>query len=903
MKRLTINHIAGAGLRAHKRQYVSLVIGIFLSIFMVCSLCIAVQGVVLAGRAKVTARVGQEDGFALDEDVSDETLMQSGLFERVGNVYVTANIKDSQCYIGYYDDSGDELLSRRCAEGRLPERAGEIAMERLALEQLRIECAVGDKVSLELLPIDGVAAETRAFTLVGILTEQSAYLDVTSFSNAPGQVLKFPSALIAPDESPLARGRIVTHKLVTYAPLVTYDMVDQYTREHTNSLFYGLDASGNIHFFTVNYLSSFMTNISETLMIFILLGGSLVLAACVGISGAMEGQIARKREEIGMLRAVGATRRQIRRIFGREAWLIAFLVSPVAIAAACLFVWGLSRFASDVIVFAPTPLLLVPALLLSVVTVLLAASLPLRRAGRTQPMSVLRDTALIRRQKHIKSKKAFNVPRLIATRQTRLYPSRMIGSSLLVALMMFFVSGFAQILMTDYSDIFINRADFQIESASFGWSYANVFAEQFKRTTLTDQDISQIRALPMVERADIERALSVNAVLPRVTQYIKPLDSRNWDNQYLMSDEEKAADAFYEERYNVNYRAAKDALQVSGDMAQLPLQVVAVDAEALAPYVTQGRINMEALNNGTEVLVVAPDVWVKQTTDSDGVTTQTLLEKPANGDYTYELLNDMFFAGETLPLIQTFSFEGDDPDFGGISGDYDDTFRQYGAYERRDASPVIGAVLGGRAPLDWIYYDDISIVTTEQGLKAMGLYAGSLDQVDIYLSAVPDADTESYLQGRLESIAMRGDNMTVYNKLAQQRENDASKIRSVVTLGSVVMLFFAVSVALVVGNATRRVQADKRAIGTLRAVGADRRDILQCYAGQAIMSILIGAVVGIAFSLCYLLRMEYSRRYWDEALLFEIAFLALILLCSVTLLRARIKTVVRQSIVDNIREL
>ena len=48
MKRLSINDIAKASLRTGKRAYLSLAVGIFLSIFLVTSMFFGVQGIYLA---------------------------------------------------------------------------------------------------------------------------------------------------------------------------------------------------------------------------------------------------------------------------------------------------------------------------------------------------------------------------------------------------------------------------------------------------------------------------------------------------------------------------------------------------------------------------------------------------------------------------------------------------------------------------------------------------------------------------------------------------------------------------------------------------------------------------------------------------------------------------------------
>ena len=107
----------------------------------------------------------------------------------------------------------------------MPEARGEIAIERSALEKLRLEAEVGDTVTWTLLPVDGVKEE-RSFTIVGILREQSGALDVSGFAWSSDGVLNWPSALISPEES-FATGRLVQHRAMTYAPFASLSQVEK----------------------------------------------------------------------------------------------------------------------------------------------------------------------------------------------------------------------------------------------------------------------------------------------------------------------------------------------------------------------------------------------------------------------------------------------------------------------------------------------------------------------------------------------------------------------------------------------------------------------------------------------------------------------------------------------------
>ena len=110
MKKLTFSTMAAARLRANKRQYVSLVLGIFL----VTTLFLTVQGLLLAQIVKTEDKVGKLDAFLLDcPEITDEDLSDLGMFTDIGHVYVTGKIEGSTTYSGTAKDgTHDEGLCR-----------------------------------------------------------------------------------------------------------------------------------------------------------------------------------------------------------------------------------------------------------------------------------------------------------------------------------------------------------------------------------------------------------------------------------------------------------------------------------------------------------------------------------------------------------------------------------------------------------------------------------------------------------------------------------------------------------------------------------------------------------------------------------------------------------------------
>jgi putative ABC transport system permease protein len=124
-------------------------------------------------------------------------------------------------------------------------------------------------------------------------------------------------------------------------------------------------------------------------LLYALLAISLVISL-FGIVNALVLAIYERTREIGMLRAIGTTRGQMRAMVGYESVITAVIGGVLGIAIGVLFAWALTRSLSEQgIVFDLPWVTLVVFLLLAVVAGIVAALLPARRAARLDPLEAL----------------------------------------------------------------------------------------------------------------------------------------------------------------------------------------------------------------------------------------------------------------------------------------------------------------------------------------------------------------------------------------------------------------------------------------------------------------------------------------------------------------------------------
>jgi putative ABC transport system permease protein len=119
------------------------------------------------------------------------------------------------------------------------------------------------------------------------------------------------------------------------------------------------------------------------------LGGISLLVGGVGVTTIMSTALRERMAEIGLLRALGATRGQLLQLFLGEAILLAAIGGAVGVGVVMLIV-GAVNWLAPALPFALQPFYLILSWLLSTVVGLLAGIAPAWRASLFDPIEALR---------------------------------------------------------------------------------------------------------------------------------------------------------------------------------------------------------------------------------------------------------------------------------------------------------------------------------------------------------------------------------------------------------------------------------------------------------------------------------------------------------------------------------
>src|SRR5690606_12308864 len=116
----------------------------------------------------------------------------------------------------------------------------------------------------------------------------------------------------------------------------------------------------------------------------------VAISVAFGIASVMTVSVVQRTREIGILRATGATRSQILRVFLFQGAIFGLIVSTVGSMASYGLVWIFNHFGPGLFYIPLSINLVLIALLLATLTGVLAAAVPSRRAAALDPVEAIR---------------------------------------------------------------------------------------------------------------------------------------------------------------------------------------------------------------------------------------------------------------------------------------------------------------------------------------------------------------------------------------------------------------------------------------------------------------------------------------------------------------------------------
>lgn len=865
------------------------------------------------GAQHAIVSVADCDETVFSKAVEDGIFDTYGLAHLIGYGYSKEDEKGFGCEIAWLDDKAKEISYQSFIEGEYPTAEGEIAVEQNALIKMGYANAkVGDTISLFVKAQNGNAlldAVKKEYTLVGIVTDKRSNLN-NSYRIATTESsfdTFYPAAYVAQNTPTAAGGR---EKLCGY---VSFDKYEFQRINKIYNYFKAKELEPDINDVSVHsYRFSPIT--SNNSFYAVVLALALMVSSCVVIINSFNTNLKERKKQIGMLRAVGATKRQIVHIFAREALIIALICTPVSIALSYGAVSAAMKILKLDMIMTKSFWVLPISAVSGVVVVMLAALIPLVSASRITPMQAIRDISSTRKMKAkgIKTKKKFNVSTLMAQRNLLFFKGGRIAVSIMLAVtVLFSCAGFS--FLSEYNSYGFTRA-YDYSLSNIGDYAYDIVNFNGANTGMSEVDKKDLEMIPYITEVVGTKDVATCLEIEEYSDYYKSFTNAN-DTVFKHTDSEEVPityDNYYDthlKEFNEAYYNLKNSLQLEKNI--FSTQIVAVDAlaiEHIKSSAVKGNININKLDSGEEIILIAPQ---------KAAATLELFGENGEGGYSRSTVIENQETDQKIICSGELNYKaGDTVTLDTITVDSaDEWYKNTENFSNNQRQVTIGAVISPSdiqenllsAVIGW--HDSFYILTTIQG---MNYFYDNAKYNEVYLNCGTEI-TDEIDEQITEAIQIFADKYEgwAHSSYAEAKDREQQQMVLTVSLVALMTIIFAICGSIVNNSLTARIRENKKTLGTLRAFGADSSELVKSYIKQLVSMFSWGMISGFAaYIIIYIINSPLQKKYITDREFFMnfnpwvtiIFCIVLFAVCSLNLW-VKIRAEMKNSIIDNIREL
>lgn len=269
---------------------------------------------------------------ALYRNVDEETVRQLAAHHDISVYGLRSdagymNLADADVAMMFMDAKGLALYKMELAEGRLPERRDEIVVSEGILKELGQQGDIGDTVMIPCQIYRGGAldlTETMEFQICGFFEDSASNLENRIYTSLVSEA--FVKDEIPEDE-------------LVYRFLFQINDTDKSTTDNIEKTIKNIasqfeisenETNINTEYLAANYVDPVTIPVIIVIMLIIMMAGVITIYSIYYVS------MNQRVQEFGRLKAIGATRRQIKQIVLREGLCVAVFAIPVGLVCGTL---------------------------------------------------------------------------------------------------------------------------------------------------------------------------------------------------------------------------------------------------------------------------------------------------------------------------------------------------------------------------------------------------------------------------------------------------------------------------------------------------------------------------------------------------------------------------------------
>ncbi len=933
-KKLTFNSLAFGNLKHRKKQYTLLIIGIILSMVFSSSFIFFISSAVTSALETHNYLYGKQESVIVNtikNETTDDLLNSNGI--TYGYAHVVGKIAAEEgeitagTYVGWLDSEAKEIYYQSLAEGRMPEKENEIAIEKSALRRLDVDYKLNDKVCFDFYVKNADAEKEKAikkeYTLVGILNDKRSNIEKQTYSSD----IDIPAAFVADNTQVELGGKEALHLFLLEVPEGFMNKYIELVRPLRKS-YYSNDGMGwyTTGGYEVSYTIADTFGINAPYLLVLVFVAVLAIASNVGIVNAFSTSLKERKRQIGLLRSVGATKRQIIKIYGKETFVLCLLCTPISILISVVAVSLSVGTFGETFIFKPSWWVLPLSALFSILVVALSSLIPLGSASRITPMQAIRNISINRKikTKKIKTQKEFNTSKLLASRNIKLYKSKQILTSIILAIAVFgSLFSFSLAKGTKNNNLFL-EADYEV-SSYIEYGSKRLGNYDWISSGISENDIQEILLNNYVDEVSGTKQTNGYVEVSELTDYLKICNYAT-DVYPTSVDGVVITKENYEDYQEIPIENTAVIEKANITSPILPLDFIGLPEKDfnISGTVLEGKINTDKLNSGEEVVLVFPKKLELKTShytftgEDYSFSDINVNDAPSEvSDEKTTILNSAeltteFKVGDKIKIGWIMSNDGKEPlDYRKEGAEATVTKGTFD-HEKIEKEVTVGAIIyeysGVVEPL-FNGYCKPCLITTVEGLNS---FTKNVPYKELSINLNTDCTEEinkeiTILFDRL----FAGDGSTSYYSLYERQKDQMLTVKTMyIIITAVVILLFTLCGSMINNALTARIRESKKEIGTLRAVGASTKEISASYIRQALSVLCVGTISGVvAFGLFYIIYVLIIISLGDNPTDFILTFretilgLVALIICCIGNVHFKVKKEMKNSIVENIREL
>lgn len=402
----TLTNLVKGNLKSSKAKSVLICITIMLTTTLLTSVGIICNNWLKTNKAATIEYSGSFEGIykrvnkdKLDIIKNNASIDQYGIYKAIG----TSQYEDSNLGLIYADNTIKNMANIKFEDGTMPEKENEIAIESGYLNLLNNGAKIGDKIKLSYESLSTGELKEKEFILSGIL-------QTTDISKAQ----KSYSAIIS-------KSYFVSEEVdenTKYNVYINIVKPKKLTADEVKESILSIAKNMGIEEYDVRINTDYINASNPDPQVIaggIIVALIIILSSMLVIYSIFYVSVINKVHEYGKLRAVGATKRQIRKIILREGFILSCISIPLGIAIGYLIgqVVILKALKMDRYgVGGMNIFIAIGVAVITVISVLLSLLKPMKMACNISPVEAMRYDGNDSKQKKRKGYEEINLKKI-----------------------------------------------------------------------------------------------------------------------------------------------------------------------------------------------------------------------------------------------------------------------------------------------------------------------------------------------------------------------------------------------------------------------------------------------------------------------------------------------------------